>query len=244
MKIRYVLLGLFACFEAANFTGFSWTRLQRLSDEELINVAIRDNYPNVYADLKAFKADYASFDPEVHYWADLTGEAGNQFWNKFLGFKRFNVRLPDTVVVVASNGFARLSRKCSENSRCSPTIPPDHPVLGIVGTVQDGPPNYDIARNFSVRWVDGSEGSVVISGHCFAALSQSPKPTLRISRAGLDDTVTIGDQYGYRLIAISDIKRSGYSSVKIAKQEFARSQSCDPTVRAAWPNVGGGWWKR
>jgi hypothetical protein len=60
----------------------------------------------------------------------------------------------------------------------------------------------------------------------------------------LDDTVTIGDEYGYRLIAISDIKRSGYSSVKIAQQAFARSQSCDPTVRAAWPNVGGGWWKR
>jgi hypothetical protein len=102
MKIRYVLLGLFVCFEAANFTGFSWIRLQRLSDEELINVAIRYNYPDVYADLKAFKADYASFNPEVHYWADLTGEAGNQFWNKFFGLKLFDVRLPDAVVIITA----------------------------------------------------------------------------------------------------------------------------------------------
>jgi hypothetical protein len=244
MKIRYALLGLFVCFEAANFTGFSWIRLQRLSDEELINVAIRYNYPDVYADLKELKADYASFNPEVHYWADLTGEAGNQFWNKFFGLKLFDVRLPDAVVVVTANGFAQFSRTCSENRWCSPTIPPDHPVLGIVGTVQDGPPNYDAARDFSVRWVDGSEGSVFISGHCFVALSRSPKPTLRISGTSPDDAVTIGDQYGYRLIAIKDITRAGYSGLKIAEQEFTRSQSCDPTVRAAWPNVGGASWIR
>jgi hypothetical protein len=78
----------------------------------------------------------------------------------------------------------------------------------------------------------------------FAYFCHLPKPTLKISGAGLDDTVTIGDQYGYRLIAISDIKRSGYSGLKITKQAFARSQSCDPTVRAAWPNVGGASWKR
>jgi hypothetical protein len=46
------------------------------------------------------------------------------------------------------------------------------------------------------------------------------------------------------LIAIKDIKRAGYSSVKIAEAEFARSQKCDPTVRATWPNVGGASWKR
>jgi hypothetical protein len=244
MKIRYVLLGLFACFEAANFSGFSWTRLQRLSDEELINVAIRYNYPDVYADLKEFKADYASFNPEVHYWTDLTGEAGSLFWNKFFGFKWFNVRLPDAVVVVTANGFAQFSRGCSENRWCSPTFLPDHPVLGIVGTVQDGPPNYEAAREFSVRWVDGSEGSVFISGHCFAALSHSQKPVLRISVPFNHAIITIGNEYGYRLIAIKDIKQASYSRIKIAEQEFARSQDCDPAVRAAWPNVGGASWKR
>jgi hypothetical protein len=237
-----LLLGLFVCFEAANFTGFSWTRLRRLSDEELINAAIQYNYPRIYSNFAEFKADYSSFHPEVYYWADLTGEAGNQFWNKFLGFKLFNVRLPDAVVVVASNGIARFSRRCSENRWCSPTIAPDHPRLGIVGTVQDGPPNYDPAKDFVVQWVDGSEGSVFISGHCFAAFSQSRKPALRISGKNKGDVITIGNEYGYRLVAIKEW--AGYSSLKISEVEFARSKTCDDAVRAAWPNVGGASWKR
>ena len=244
MRLRYVLLALFVCFEAANFTGFSWTRLRRLSDEELISAAIRYNYPGIYSNLAEFKADYSVFKPEVHYWADLTGKAGNQFLNKFVGFKMFNVRLPDAVVVVASNGVARFSRGCSENRWCSPTIAPDHPVLGIVGTVQDGPPNYEAAKEFAVRWGDGSEGSVFISGHCFAAFSQSQKPVLKIMGTNKDDAITIGDEYGYRLVAIPDIKRAAYGSVKISEQEFIQSQTCDKAVRAAWPNVGGASWKR
>lgn len=202
------------------------------------------NYPRVYANLAEFKADYSAFNPEVHYWADLTGEAGNQFFNKFVGFKMFNVRLPDAVVVIASNGVARFSRRCSENRWFSPTVAPDHPVLGVVGTVQDGPPNYDIAEQFSVGWIDGSEGSVFISGHCFAAFSQSQKPVLRITGTSVNDTITIGDEYGYRLVAIPDIKRAAYGSLKISEQEFRQSQTCDKAVRASWPNVGGASWKR
>ena len=238
MKAGYLLLGLFICFETANFTGFSWTRLRRLSDEELINAAIRYNYLDVYSDLVEFKTDYSSFNPEVYYWADLTGEAGSQFWNKSFGSKLFNVRLPDAVVIVASDGTARFSR------RYSPTIAPDHPRLGIVGTVQDGPPNYDAARDFSVQWIDGSEGTVFVSGHCFAAFSESQKPVLKISGTKKDDVITIGDQYGYRLVAIPDIKRAAYASIKISEPTFRRSETCDKTVRAAWPNVGGASWKR
>jgi hypothetical protein len=242
-----LLLGLFVCFEVANFTGFSWTRLRRLSDEELVTAAIRYNYPDVYSNLAEFKADYSSFNPEVHYWADLTltGDAGNQLLNKLLGYKLFNVRLPDAVVFVTADGIVRFSRRCSdhEGSRCSPLFAPDRPRLGIVGTVQDGPPNYDMAKAFSVKWVNGSEGSVFISGHCFAAFSQSAKPALRIYGASKDDVLTI-EEYGYHLVAIPDIKRAGYSSIKISEQEFTRSQKCDPAVRAEWPNVGGASWKR
>jgi hypothetical protein len=242
VKVRYLLLGLFACFEAANFTGVSWVHLRRLSDEELIDAAIRYDYARVYSNLAEFKADYPSFTPEVHYWADLTGEAGNQFFNKFVGFTRFNVRLPEEVVVVATNGEALFSRRCSSSNWCSPTVPPDRPRLGIVGTVQNGPPNYDASQDFSVQWVDGSEGSVFIAGHCFAAFSQSQKPTLRISGANNGDVINIGDQYGYRLVAIKEW--GGYSSLKISQQEFTRSKTCDRALRAAWPNVGGASWIR
>lgn len=243
MKIRYILLGLFLCFEAANFTGFSWTRLRRLSDEELINAAIHYNYSNVYADLTEFKADYSSFNPGVFYWADLTGEAGSQFLNKLVGLKLFNVRLPDAVVIVASNGFARFSRPCGDNAWCTPAVAPDRPRLGIVGTVQDGPPDFNIAKDFSVQWVDGSEGTVFLAGHCFAAFSQSQKPTLRISDSRKNDAITIRDQYGYRLVAIPDIKRAAYGSRKISEREFDRSKTCEEAVRAGWASMGG-WWKR
>lgn len=225
-------------------TGFSWTRLRRLSDDELIDVAIRYKYPDVYSGIGALGVDYPSFKPEVHYWEDLTGEAGNLFWSKFLGVKRFQVRLPDAVVVISSNGFVRLSRRCGENSWCSPAVAPDRPVLGIVGTVQGGPPDYEVVTEFLVRWSEGSEGSVLISGHCFAALSHSQKPTLRISSVRNEDVVTIRDQYGYYLVSIKDVRRAGYGMLKISEEEFRRSQTCDKAVRAEWPNVGGASWKR
>jgi hypothetical protein len=158
VKVRHLLLAFLALLvgvEVTNFAGFSWARLRRIPDEELINVAIRYNYPNIYSDSDELKADYSSFKPEVYYWSDLTGEIGNQFWNKFFGLKLFQVRLPDAVVIVGSGGKALFSRSCGENRLCSPEVLPDHPVLGIVGTVQDGPPNYDVSNDFSVRWVDG-----------------------------------------------------------------------------------------
>jgi hypothetical protein len=242
LKVRYVLLGLFLCFEAANFTGFSWTRLRRLSDEELINSAIQSNYPDIYSNLAELKADYSSFNPEVYYWTDLTGEVGKPL-GKLFGFKHFQVRLPDAAVTVASNGTFRLSRRCSETSWCRPTIPPDRPVLGIVGTVQDGSPNDKAAKKFSVQWVDGSQGSVIISGPCFAAFSQSRKPALRIIGPGNreNDSLTINDAYGYRLINIPDINHAGYSSMKTPEREFTRLRACDRSVQAS--TSAGEWWQ-
>ena len=234
MKVRYVLLGLLLCFEAANFTGFSWTRLRRLSDEELINAAIQFNYPDIYSSLAEFKADYSRFNPEVYYWTDLTGEVAKPVIGKLFGFKHFQVRLPDAAVTVASNGTFRLSRRCSENSWCRPTIAPDHPVLGILGTVQDGSANGKTAKEFSVQWVDGSQGTVFISGPCFAAFSQSRKPALRIIAPGdrENDSLLINEAYGYRLINIPDINHAGYSATKIPEREFTQLRACDRSVQA------------
>lgn len=241
MKVRYLLLGLFVGFEAANFTGFSWTRFRWVSNEDLINAAIQYNYPDVYSNLTELQVDYSSFSPEVYYWRDLTGESGNQILNKFLGLKHFQVRLPDAAVIVASNGIVRFSRSCS--AWCTPTVAPDRPVLGIVGIVQDGPPLYKAAKQFAVQWVDGSEGSVVISGHCFAAFSQSPKPALRISAPGdtEKDSLVIHDQYGYRLINIPDIKFAGYGTTMVPEREFTQLRACDKSVKAL--TSGGEWWR-
>jgi hypothetical protein len=243
LKVRYVLLGLLLCFEAANFTGFSWTHLRRLSDEELINAAIQFNYPEIYSNLAEFKADYSSFNPEVYYWIDLTGEIAKPVIGKLFGFKHFQIRLPDAAITVAANGTFRLSRRCSENAWCRPTIVPDRPLLGIVGTVQDGSANGKAAKNFSVEWVDGSKGTVFISGPCFAAFSQSRKPALRIIAPGgrENDSLTIDDTYGYRLINVPDINHDAYSTIRIPEQEFTRLRACDRTVQAS--TSGGQEWQ-
>ncbi len=243
MKLRYVLLGLLLCFEAANFTGFSWTQLRRLSDEELINSAIQFNYPDIYSNLAQFKADYSSFNPEVYYWTDLTGEVAKPVIGKLFGFKHFQVRLPDAAITVASDGTFRLSRRCSENSWCRPAIAPDRRVLGIVGTVQDGSANDKAAKDFSVEWVDGSQGTVFVSGPCFAAFSQSRKPALRIVAPGdtKSDNFIINDAFGYRLIDIPDINHAAYGTTKIPEREFARLRACDRSVQAL--TSAGEWWQ-
>ena len=96
-------------------------------------------------------------------------------------------------------------------------MPPDRPLLGVIGTVQDGPPKYDPAKDFSVRWINGSQGSVLISGHRFAAFSEFEKPALKVEGARKSDSIIIDDQYGYRLIAIKEWE--GYSKMKITDQE-------------------------
>ncbi|UZE49820.1 hypothetical protein ONR75_03205 [Rhodopseudomonas sp. P2A-2r] len=243
-RSQWFFVGLFLFWELANFTGLSFLHLRRLSDAELADAAIRYNYPEIYSNVSDLKNDYSVFNPEVYYWTDLTGEAGNLFLNKLFGWKYFQVRLPDAVIMVSADGQPQFSRPCRDGSWCSPSIQPDTPKLGIVGTVQDGPPNYEAKRDYTVRWVNGSQGSVFISGHCFAAYSESPKATLQIVGAKPEDVVTISDMYGYRLISIPDIKRSGYGSIKISQKDFSESQRCDPSVRAKWPNVGGASWKR
>src|SRR5206468_1181325 len=113
------------------FTGFSWSKLRWPSNAELISAAIQYQYRGAYLNLADLKLYYSSFDPEVYYWEDLTGKAGSQFLNKLFGVKLFQVRLPDAVVVVASDAKALFSRTCGENKLCGPEVLPDYPVLGI-----------------------------------------------------------------------------------------------------------------
>lgn len=251
-KVRYALLGVFLFYEIANFTGFSWNRFQWVPKGEIIDSAIRYNYPDIYSNLDDLKKDYSTFQPEISYWKDWTGEAGTMFWNKFFGMRDYQVRLPDAVVIVEADGKARFSRNCGDNWFCSPQIIPDHPKLGIVGTVQYGAPNYETAKDFSIRWINGSKGKVFISGHCFSAFSTSEKPTLEISSPG-KKTLTIEGRYGYGLSAVfltdkAEAETKGFwqgaSAMKIPESEFLKSQSCDQAVRKAWPNVGGFAWKR
>lgn len=249
-RFGLLLLLLLLCFETVNFTGFSWQRFQWVGTDEIITSALRYDYPGIYSNMANLAKDYSAFKPEVSYWNDWTGKAGSMFWNKFFGLTDYQVRLPDAVVIVDASGIARFSRPCGDDWLCSPLIIPDVPKLGVVGTVQYGEPNYDIAKDYTVQWVKGSKGSVFISGHCFSAFSTSAHPTLEISAPGRH-TVTFEGEYGYQLadVYLSKILSAAdnYSTggrMKIPEAEFLKSRDCNETARKAWPNVGGYWWKR
>ncbi len=245
-KFSVALCIVLLFFEACNFSGFSWSRVGWVPEGEIINVAIRYNYPDIYSNQADLKRDYSSFTPQISYWKDWTGENGNMVMNKLFGMRDYQVRLPDAVVIVDANGKARYSRSFVDES----TMIPNHPKLGIVGTVQYAETDHPVARDFSIRWVNGSTGKVFISGHCFSAFSESEKPALEIS-APDRQPLTIEKEYGYRLAVIFLTKTSdvhgwyqGPSSMKIPETIFLKSQTCDTAVRKEWPNVGGYAWKR
>ena len=243
-KFSVLLAVLILCCEAANFSGFSWTRLTIVSQSEIINSAIKYNYPDIYSGADDLRKDYSSFTPQISYWGNWVGDETHVL-NKLLGIKHYEVRLPDAVVVTDVDGNALFSRSCSDNSWCSPLVAPDHPILGIVGTVQYGAPNYEIANDFSVHWTTETQGKVLTYEHCFSAFNGGSKnPSLTIRAAGRDP-ITIDGRFGYYLMAFTfDEKGTYYGTMKISESEFLKSQSCSKEARRAWPNVGGFAWKR
>jgi hypothetical protein len=68
------------------------------------------------------------------------------------------------------------------------------------------------------------------------------KPILEIRGANGRAMAEIGDQYGFRIVVIKE--PAVYSALKVSEQLFKESRTCDPSVRAAWPNVGGASWIR
>ena len=57
---------------------------------------------------------------------------------------------------------------------------------------------------------------------------------------GKNDSLTIDDAFGYRLINVPDINHAAYSTMKIPEQEFTRMRACDRTVQAS-TSGGQGW---
>lgn len=242
-----VLLTLALClaiFEAGTLTGFSWKRLAYVPDQELVDAAIRHAYPDIYADLHALQADYTGYQPQVRYWGSWNWQIENGLVDKLFGFQRYQVRLPEEIVIVDAEGKARFSRddtSCNDERGC-PKTPPDRGETGIVGTVQRGAPGYWAAQAFSVAWKAAEPGSVFTSGHCFSAsITSKDERSLIVDLPG-DGAATLRLGFGYHLVAITG---SGIQArMRISKAKFERSRSCSPQASAAWPNVGGQAWQR
>ncbi|HSH72404.1 MAG TPA: hypothetical protein VK974_05035 [Methylophilaceae bacterium] len=241
-------------YELGNLTGFSWTRLKYVSKDEIVDSAIRHSYPNIYSNLKDLQHDYSKFKPEVRYWGSWSWQVENGLIAKLFGLTRYQVRLPEEIVIVNVDGKADFSRSdtgCSGDGGC-PLTPPDNTEQGIVGTVQLGGPNYEVSKDFSVEW-DGevkddmttwgkkNGGDIFISNHCFSAYIKSSRLNRLVVSPKEANPTSIRQGYGFYLVAITS---DAYSAMRISKAEFLKSKSCNKEVREAWPNIGGWAWKR
>ena len=258
---KYGLSLFFSIFililELPNLTGFSLQRMRIVSDKELINTAIEFVYHDIYKDRAEFKSNYSRFEPKARYWGSWYWKMDSDLVDKLLGFTRYQVLLPDAVVIFDVAGtplFTRAPTECGlGDSGC--TVIPDNPEQGIVGTVQLGPPDYKPAskQDLSIEWNgevatdmktwgDKRKDQIFMSGHCFSAYIKSPKLyDLKVKAKG-QDVVTINQGYGFYLVTI--LESNSYGLHRISKEFFLKSQHCDADVRKDWPNVGGGSWVR
>ena len=182
----------------------------------------------------------------------------NDLVDKLLGFTRYQVLLLDIVVILDVAGkplFTRPPTECGLGDSGCPTVIPDNPEQGIVGTVQLGPPDYKPAskQDLSIEWDgevatdmktwdDKRKDHIFMKDHCFSAYIKSPKLYHLKVKAKDQDMVTINHGYGFYLVSI--LEPNIYSLHPISKELFLKSQHCDVDVRKDWPNVGGGSWVR
>ncbi len=232
-----------AIYEAGNLTGFSWERFEYVPENEIVDAAVRYEFgEDVYANFEEMQRDYSKFTPQVRYWGSWTWRSENSVLDKLLGFEMYQVKMPEGIVLVTvdGKGHKMFSEDCQDHD--CPVIPPDNPEQGIVGTLQLGRPTFEITNRFKIRWDGKADGSVFISGHCFSAYTQSPANERLVVTPAAGEPFTIRKGYGFYLVAA--YTDGTYASMRISKAEFLKSKTCSKEAREAWPNVGGGFWKR
>lgn len=212
-----------------------------------IETAIRYEYNSVYESLEDLRQDYPGFTPKIQPWSDKI--------SMWLGIGLYSIELPEALILIDINGNVRSSRSCgSVDGNCT-VVPPQHPELGVVGTLQYGAPNYEIVKDYEVNWSRKNEGTVFISEHCFSAFSNNAIGLELKIAPQTQNSVPIGfrNTYGYYLIAAyfqspdkksDSLPSSTYSSKRISKSLFLKSASCNQEIRNSWPRIGVNPWKR
>lgn len=214
-------------FETGNLVGFSWKELRILKKEEIIDAAVRYSYPNIYSNLAEMKKDYSKFDPEVRYWGSWSINVENGLLEKLFGLTRYQVRMPEAIVMVTIDSEADFSRSddmCGD-SVC-PFSPPNIPEQGIIGTVQLNSSSDNESDSFSIVWSSNTKGSYVKQhDHCFSAYNKSSSlnKLLIDTKSGKISQVETG--YGFYLMTLKD--DGFYGIQRISKDQFLKSSHCD-----------------
>lgn len=236
-------------YEAGNLTGFSWARVRYVSDRELIDHAIAKAYPGIYGDLADLQVDYPDFAPEVRFWGTWHRGISDSIWERALGFASYEVKLPDAVVRLDTDGQARTSLACI-NHNCAITAPA-HPAFGIIATVQRDAPDYALAPEFRAYWDNGASDDVTKSGHCVSAYSQANPPVAFVIDSPDAKPLAIQPRFGFYLVAArlapqdsKDRAKGFYETRRITREQFLAWRSCAAADRADWPDFAGSWWKR
>ena len=89
-RVIFLLLFLpLLVYEAGNLTGFSWKRLEYVSQQEIIDAAVRYSYPDIYSGIQEMQVDYSRFNPEVRYWGSWSWQVDNGLLEKLFGLTRY-----------------------------------------------------------------------------------------------------------------------------------------------------------
>ncbi|MFL6625629.1 MAG: hypothetical protein ACJ8IK_04345 [Burkholderiaceae bacterium] len=238
MKTRRPTSRRFHVLLALAALALLWIACQAAPPDEarLVQAAVDYSYPSIYLDLAALRQDYPGFAPRVRRWSDnvlfLVGEG------------LYAVQMPEEEVIVRRDGKVVTTRRCGSVEADCARVAPRFPVMGVVGTVQLGDPDYAVARHLQVRW-QGTPGEVRIVGHCFWAWKASSEPlVLTITEPG-HNSMDLDGVDGRVLVAVQLSKQGSYfASTRLSKAAFEQARDCTPAVRESWPNIGGAAWKR
>ena len=207
---------------------------QGINRAAFVETAIRSMYHDVYANLDELHVDYPGFDPRLRFW-------GDDPWYQAASKRRYSVQLPDGFVIFEPTGVVRKTRYCGYSEAPCEVVAPAHTERGIVGTVQQGAPDYAIVEDFDVEWPGNATATLFQTGHCFSAYSNQATKQTPLVRTKGGEAIPMPVGYGF-FLAVR--KGEGFGVKRISRALFKQSQSCDPEVRANWPNFGGYGWER
>lgn len=244
-KFSVILTGAALFYMAVNLTGFSWSRLHWVADEEMIDNAIRFHYAGAYKNAEELRADYPDFDSQARFWGSWERSSqGNSVLRAALGFGSYEVRLPDAIVPLRSNGMPTHSIHCG-GELCD-SYPPRTAEFGVVGVINKtySNPFY----NYALRW-QAPGGTIHQKGVCFYAyhadagdialtITGDGRTPVQINRRDKEKSANL---YGFYVMEV-DWARDGEPEgsehlrfIRITREQFRKWTQCDPAQRREWP---------
>ena len=232
LALRRYGLSVLLCVSVAGWElgalyGFSWRHLGRGSQVELANTAVAYAYPQVYADLDELRHDYARFRPSVSYWDDWRFEERIEVWDKLLGDTKYQVRLPDRVVMLDVHGTPLYDLALEDEQ----IIAPDRADLGLIVSVQSRDSYATALHDLQAEWSQPQRGEVHLRERCLSAYSAQPRGLNLTLTAKEHHPLTITPRFGFYRVTLSfspadDYDYGSQDFQRISRAEFMRLRDC------------------